>query len=194
MKVRSFLYMLLFTLPLMSAECFKTKDSPTAPAHETKITVKLSGEYFDKEAVDVSFDGGGTTRISGGETAYSSVEAGTHTILGTATVLKGTWAHTTEIKEGESKTINIPCDRATLIVKPDILWAGTVNKFEVIVTGKLGEYQFFVGPGLEGSTSFRPEAGMRVAVYKEKYGGPVADLFTHDFFYQDKLTLTIPFK
>lgn len=194
MKTRSIIYLLVFTLPLMSAECFKTKDSPTSPTHETKITVQLTGEYRFEEIVDVSFDGGGVTPIKGDEKAYSAVEPGSHTILGVSNNLKGTFSHTTQIEAGQSKLITIPCDKAMIIVKPDILWAGTVNRFEVIVTGKLGEYKFFVGPGLEGSVSFRPEPGMRVAVYKENYGGPVADLFTHDFFYQDKFTLTIPFK
>lgn len=194
MKIRSLLYLLLFALPLTSSDCLKKSTDTTAPVHETKITVQLTGEFRMEEVVDVSFDGGGTTTISGTDKAYSSVEPGTHTILGSARVLKGTWAHTTEVQEGQTKSINIPCEKATLIAKPDLLWAGTVNRFEVIVTGKFGEYKFFVGPGLEGSTSFRPEAGMRVAVYKENYGGPVASVFTHDFFYQEKFTLTIPFK
>lgn len=194
MKVRSLIYLTLAFLSLTSADCLKKKDSTTGPVHETKITVNLTGEYRLEEVADVSIDGGGITFVDFKTPAYSTVEPGTHTIFATARVLKGTWSHTTEVKEGESKTINIPCDKATLIAKPDILWAGSVNRFEVIVTGKFGEYKFFVGPGLVGSTSFRPEAGMRIAVYKENYGGPVADLFTHDFFYQDKFTLTIPFK
>lgn len=181
-------------MSLTSADCFKKNTDPSSPVHETKITVNLTGEYKLEEVADVSIDGGGITPVDFKTPAYATVDPGTHTIFATAQVLKGTWSHTTEVKEGESKTINMPCDKATLIAKPDILWAGTVNKFEVIVTGKFGEYSFFVGPGLDGSISFRPEAGMRVAVYQEKYGGPVVDLFTRDFFYQDKLTLTIPYK
>src|SRR6187402_2369233 len=115
MKVRLLLYLTLAFLSLTSADCLKKDTDPTSPAHETKITVYLSGEYGTQEKADVSIDGGGITVVDVETPAYSTVEPGTHTIFATAHVLKGTWSHITEVKEGESKTIYIPCDRATII-------------------------------------------------------------------------------
>jgi hypothetical protein len=160
MKIRSLLYLLVLALPL------------------------LSGEYKADEAADVTIGDGGVTTIGFTDEAYAVVEPGTYTVIGRSHVVKGTWTHSTTVEEGQTKTVLLPCDKATLIVKPDILWAGEVSRFEVIVTGTLGEYKFFVNP----------EADMRIAVYKEKYGGQVAALINHDFFYQDRFTLTVPYK
>lgn len=192
MKVRSLIYLLLLALPLTSADCFKKKESTTGPVHETKITINLTGEYKVDEAAEVSIDGGGITFVDFKTPAYATVEPGTHTIFATALVLKGTWSHTTEVKEGESKTINMPCDKATLIVKPDILWAGTVNLFLVEIETSDGTYKFTVQPGLEGSYSFRPRNGVKIRVYRNDTGAQHTSL-TKDFFYQEKLTFTIPF-
>jgi hypothetical protein len=192
MKIRSLLYLTLVFISLTSADCFKKKDSETGPVHETKITVNLTGEYKADEAADVSIDGGGITVVDFTTPAYSTVEPGTHTIFATAHVLKGTWSHTTEVKEGESKTINIPCDKATLIVKPDILWAGTVNQFLVDIETSDGTFTFTAQPGLDASYSFRPRKGTIITVYRNNRPYQHTTL-TRDFFYQDKFTLTIPF-
>lgn len=193
MKIRSLLYLTLVFLSLTSAECFKKDSSPTTSGHETKITVNLTGEYKVDEAADVSIDGGGITFVDFITPAYSTVEPGTHTILAKARVLKGTWSHTTEVKEGESKVINIPCDKATLIVKPDILWAGTYNEFRVDVETSDGTKILTCPAGLETAYSFRPRAGVKLYLRDPKTGTVLQEILVRDFFYQDKFTWVIPF-
>jgi hypothetical protein len=176
-------------LPLLFFGCDPKK--ATGPTHETKITVQLSGEFKDDEAADVSFDGGGITTISAGQTAYSTVDPGDHTILATAHMLKGTWAHTTNVKEGESKLILIPCDRATLTVTPDLQWLGEVDRFYVKVTTTDGIHEFSVAPGQANGVSFRPRAGVKIQIYDL---ATLVSESTEDFFYQEKLNLILPYK
>lgn len=178
---------------LSSLFCWSCDPKTTSTGHETKITVQLSGEFKDDEAADVSFDGGGTTSISAGQTAYAAVEAGDHTIIATAHILTGTWSHTTHVDAGQSKVINIPCDKATVIVKPDILWLGEINMFYVVTTTSDGTYEFSVAPGAEASRSFRPRKGVVISVYDVSTQKLLTSV-TRDFFYQDKFTLTVPYK
>jgi hypothetical protein len=121
MKIRSLLYLLVLALPLTSSDCLKKKDTTTSPTHETKIVVKLSGEYKADEAADVTIGDGGVTTIGFTDEAYAVVEPGTYTVIGRSHVVKGTWTHSTTVEEGQTKTVLLPCDKATLIVKPDIL-------------------------------------------------------------------------
>jgi hypothetical protein len=167
-----------------------TTDNP----HETKIFVQLSGKYAWNEAADVTIGTGGTTVADKNNKAYAAVDPGTYTITAIAHVIPGTWTHTTTIKQGEQKTIDLVCDDATVAVQPDALWIGTHNNFKVdIYSDDPTVLSFTVLPGSSNSIAVHPGKGVHIYVTDANTGAFLTQTYV-DLFYKGTFTLTIPYK
>ncbi|MEI8134370.1 MAG: hypothetical protein WCH46_04720 [bacterium] len=163
--------------------------------HETKIFVQLSGTYAAYEVADVIIGGGGATTIGQGNQpqAYAAVDPGTYTITATAHNVKGIWSHTTTLVQGDQKTINLPCNDATVIVQPDPLWIGTHNNFDVkIIDGIGGTETFSVGAGATNSTTVHPGKDVQIYVTDAVSGTLVGSAIVN-LFYDAKFTLNVPY-
>jgi hypothetical protein len=169
--------------------------SESGDPHATKIIVKLTGTYAADEVVDVTIGTGGVTTIGKDmpPEAYATVDPGTYTIVGIPRGVEGSWTHTTKVEEGQQKTITLPCNDATLIVKPDPLWVGTHNRFRITIYTVDGHPSFIVGAGETGSYKFRPgKTGNQIHIQDADTGEPLITTVIK-VFYDGTLTYTIPY-
>jgi hypothetical protein len=166
--------------------CKETGDPVSSQQHHTRLQVQLTGAPVADETAEVYINGGASTTISADAPTISDVDPGNYDITVITKLIPTTFTLNTTVKEGETKTINIPCKPATVTVVTDAALA--LDGITQILLS-IGTAQTTVVPGEE--TVLVANARLGALLVARDQNGKRITTVTQDLLYDMKFRWTV---